>query len=126
MLQSALRVSYTSPKVMHWITQLLIWLSEDNYSNALSNDLSVFSDAIEEIAKNAVREQFFDVCEDGVYAMGVNTFCGCPSLKRTMTLHLNLEIQWNIGIHRIHQKELSNRGRMEWINLETSVLFRET
>lgn len=73
MLQSALRVSYTSPKVMHWITQLLIWLSKDNYSNALSNDLSVFSDAIEEIAKNAVREQFFDVCEDGVYAMGVNT-----------------------------------------------------
>lgn len=62
MLQSALRVSYTSPKVMHWITQLLIWLSEDNYSNALGNDLSVFSDAIEEIAKNAVREQFFDVC----------------------------------------------------------------
>lgn len=73
MLQSALRVSYTSPKVMHWITQLLIWLSKDNYSNALSNDLSVFSDAIEEIAKNAVCEQFFDVCEDGVYAMGVNT-----------------------------------------------------
>lgn len=32
----------------------------------------------------------------------------------------------SIGIHRIHQKELSNRGRMEWINLETSVLFRET
>lgn len=73
MLQSALRVSYTSPKVMHWITQLLIWLSKDNYSNALSNNLSEFSDAIEEIAKNAVREQFFDVCEDGVYAMGVNT-----------------------------------------------------
>lgn len=73
MLQSALRVSYTSPKVMHWITQLLIWLSEDNYANTLDNDLSVFSDAIEEIAKNAVCEQFFDVCEDGVYAMGVNT-----------------------------------------------------
>ena len=136
MLQSALRVSYTSPKVMHWITQLLIWLSKDNYSNALSNNLSEFSDAIEEIAKNAVREQFFDVCEDGVYAMEKIllilyliiwiTFCGCPSLKSTMTLHLNLEIQWNIGIHRIHQKELSNRGRMEWINLETSVLFRET
>ena len=35
--------------------------------------MSEFSDAIEEIAKNAVREQFFDVCEDGVYAMGVNT-----------------------------------------------------
>lgn len=26
MIQSALRVSYTSPKVMHWITDLLLWL----------------------------------------------------------------------------------------------------
>lgn len=69
MLQSALRVSYTSPKVMHWITQLLIWLSKDN----CANDLSVFSDAIEKIAKDAVREQFFEVCKDGVYAMGVST-----------------------------------------------------
>lgn len=73
MIQSALRVSYTSPKVMHWITQLLIWLSEDNYANLESDDLSVFSDVIEEIAKNAVRDQFFNTCEDGVYAMGVST-----------------------------------------------------
>ena len=29
MIQSALRVSYTSPKVMHWITQLLIWLTQN-------------------------------------------------------------------------------------------------
>lgn len=58
MFQSALRVSCTSPTVMHWITQLLIWLSEDNYANTLGDDLSVFSGAIEEIAKNAVREQF--------------------------------------------------------------------
>ncbi|MGN0708248.1 MAG: DUF262 domain-containing protein [Faecalibacterium sp.] len=73
MLQSALRVSYTSPKGMRWITQLLIWLSKENYANALGDDLSVFSDVIEEIAKDAVREQFFDVCKDGVYEMGINT-----------------------------------------------------
>ena len=73
MLQSALRVSYTSPKVMHWITQLLIWLSKNNYENALGDDLSTFSGAIEEIAKNSVREQFFDVCDEGVYTMGVST-----------------------------------------------------
>ena len=30
MIQSALRVSYTSPKAMHWITRLLIWLLEDD------------------------------------------------------------------------------------------------
>lgn len=73
MLQSALRVSYTSPKVMHWITQLLIWLSEDNYANALGDDMSVYSGIIEEIAKDRVKKQFFDECNDGVYDMGVNT-----------------------------------------------------
>lgn len=26
MIQSALRVSYTSPKVIHWITELILWL----------------------------------------------------------------------------------------------------
>lgn len=73
MLQSALRVSYTSPKVMHWITQLLVWLSENNYANSTGDDLSIFSSVIEEIAKTAVKEQFFNVCQDEVYALGVST-----------------------------------------------------
>lgn len=73
MLQSALRVSYTSPKAMHWITKLLIWLSKDNYINSCDDDLVVYSNFIEELAKDAVREQFFEKCLDGVYAMGVST-----------------------------------------------------
>lgn len=32
-----------------------------------------FSYQAEELAKKAVRENFFNVCEDGKYAMGVNT-----------------------------------------------------
>lgn len=73
MLQSALRVSYTSPKVMHWITRLLIWLSEDHYVNSLGDHLAVYSNVIEELAKDAVRDQFFKECSDGIYALGVNT-----------------------------------------------------
>ena len=75
MLQSALRVSYTSPKVMHWITQLLLWLSEDNYKHTVlaPDDMAEYSEAIETIAKKAVTENFFNVCKDGTYAMGVNT-----------------------------------------------------
>lgn len=75
MLQSALRVSYTSPKVMHWITQLLLWLSEDNYKHTVlsPDDMAEYSEAIETIAKKAVIENFFNVCKDGTYAMGVNT-----------------------------------------------------
>ena len=75
MLQSALRVSYTSPKVMHWITQLLLWLSSDDYKHTVisPDDMADFNEAIESIAKKAVLENFFKVCTDGQYAMGVNT-----------------------------------------------------
>lgn len=77
MLQSALRVSYTSPKVMHWITQLLLWLSENNYEHSVLNPDDIvdgFSYITEEIAKEAVKKSFFDVCgKDGPFAMGVNT-----------------------------------------------------
>jgi len=73
MIQSALRVSYTSPKVMHWITKLLFWLSENDCQHICGNDLVEFSGVSENIAVEAVKENFFAACPDGVYAMGVNT-----------------------------------------------------
>ena len=73
MLQSALRVSYTSPKVMHWITNLLLWLSEDNYKHLCDEEIVGFETIIECEAKEAVKGNFFERCEDGSYAMGVNT-----------------------------------------------------
>jgi Uncharacterized conserved protein len=73
MMQSALRVSYTSPKVMHWITKLLIWLSEDDCKHIKNDDITKYDEFIEKIAIDAVKENFFNVCEDGTYAMGVNT-----------------------------------------------------
>lgn len=73
MIQSALRVSYTSPKVMHWITKLLIWLSEGDCKHIKNDDITRFDGVAEEIAIDAVKENFFNVCQDGIYAMGVNT-----------------------------------------------------
>lgn len=73
MIQSALRVSYTSPKVMHWITKLLIWLSEGDCKHIKNDDITRFDVVAEEIAIDAVKENFFNVCQDGIYAMGVNT-----------------------------------------------------
>ena len=67
MLQAALRVSYTSPKVMHWITQLLIWLNIN--ADRLDTEIPYFTYVIDEIAKRPVRE----FLEDGDYALGVNT-----------------------------------------------------
>lgn len=73
MMQSALRVSYTSPKIMHWITKLLIWLSESDCKNIKSDSITTFNKVSENIAIDAVRENFFQIFQDGVYAMGVNT-----------------------------------------------------
>lgn len=77
MIQSALRVSYTSPKVMHWITKLLLLLSQNDYEYYYSYDLREFSSEIEKIAIESVREQFFEVCKEEYgeesYPMGVRT-----------------------------------------------------
>lgn len=73
MMQSALRVSYTSPKVMHWITKLLVWLSESDCEHLKNDDITSFDEVSENIAIDAVKENFFNLCTDGEYAMGVNT-----------------------------------------------------
>nr|WP_314594007.1 DUF262 domain-containing HNH endonuclease family protein [uncultured Porphyromonas sp.] len=66
MIQSALRVSYTSPKVMHWITELLEWLFGDDETEGLPD----LPKAAERIAAKAVQEDFLD---GGDYALGVQT-----------------------------------------------------
>ena len=64
MIQSALRVSYTSPKVMHWITELLEWLFDDK------TEIHKLTDKAERIAAKAVKENFLDL---GNYELGVQT-----------------------------------------------------
>lgn len=64
MIQSALRVSYTSPKVMHWITRLLEWLFDEE------TVLPKLTDEAERIAAEAVQEGFLD---EGDHELGVQT-----------------------------------------------------
>lgn len=66
MLQACFRVSYTSPKVMHWITTLLKWLTVDkNLKN-----LKSYEAVTEQIAKTAVYEGFL---KDKKFNSGVST-----------------------------------------------------
>lgn len=65
MLQSCLRVSYTSPKIMHWITELLKWLNVDDNLKKLSQ----FENQIEIIA----QEPVIKFITDKNYMQGVNT-----------------------------------------------------
>lgn len=64
MIQAALRVSYTSPKVMHWITDLLQWLFEHQDAPA------ELTEAAEDIAARATKDNFLD---GGDYELGVQT-----------------------------------------------------
>ena len=64
MIQSALRVSYTSPKVMHWITRLLVRLFISEVS------LSQLTKVAERIAAEAVKTGFLGADE---YKFGVQT-----------------------------------------------------
>lgn len=78
MLQAALRVSYTSPKVMHWITEELMWLMKNEGTNFT---LERFVKQTESIAVSAVKTLFFDKCivDNQIagniqkYEMGVDT-----------------------------------------------------
>ena len=65
MLESCLRVSYTSPKVMHWITRLLTELVRDPGMAGWHS----FADAVEACARDAVREYV----DAGEWSLGVNT-----------------------------------------------------
>ena len=66
MIQSALRVSYTSPKIMHWITDLLKWL----FNNYDTEGMTSLPEAAERIAAKAVQEGFLGRKN---YALGVRT-----------------------------------------------------
>nr|WP_245530863.1 DUF262 domain-containing protein [Bacteroides helcogenes] len=63
MIQSALRVSYTSPKVMHWITDLLLWLFKNDETPELITEA-------EKVAVQATKENFLD---KGDYKLGIKT-----------------------------------------------------
>lgn len=73
MIQSALRVSYTSPKIMHWITTLLIYLSESDCIHLKNNDITTFDKVAENVAIDAVSKFLTSYREGDKKVMGVNT-----------------------------------------------------
>lgn len=73
MIQSALRVSYISPKIMHWITDLMYWLLENNSENINKEKMCIYGEVIEKNAIEAVKNNFFDKCKNDIYNMGVDT-----------------------------------------------------
>ena len=79
MIQSALRVSYTSPKVMHWITELLKWLilSKGDQSGLAAIGEGIAAKAVEmnflnQSSKDRMTDKYREY-KFGDYAAGVAT-----------------------------------------------------
>ena len=67
-LESCLRVSYTSPKTMHWITEILKWLYEDKNIDSL-NEMYI---QLENYIKSQIKKNCY-VGEEFINNKGVNT-----------------------------------------------------
>lgn len=69
MLQSLLRVTYTNPRQMHWITEVLIYLNE-SYTNK-KIDGENFSNAVQNFIRREIQKLDFYKNED--YYQGLDT-----------------------------------------------------
>jgi len=68
-LQTCLRVSYTSPKIMHWITESIKWLVNNE-----DKDMYQFETMLEEFIKAEIREYIDRTSKDGdAFRQGADT-----------------------------------------------------
>ena len=115
MIQSALRVSYTSPKVMHWITELILWLFEDNKIAELTNEA-------EGIAAKATKENFLDG-ED--YKLGVTTphivfnFLDYLLWKNNKNTYSDFEFEFRNSVEHWYPQNSSDGSFDSWEDRDT-------
>lgn len=115
MIQSALRVSYTSPKVMHWITELIQWLFENSKIAELTNEA-------EGIAAKATKENFLD---RGDYKLGVTTphivfnFLDYLLWKNNKNAYGDFEFEFRNSVEHWYPQNPSDGSFDSWENRDT-------
>lgn len=115
MIQSALRVSYTSPKVMHWITEHILWLFENNATPQLINKA-------EYIAARATKENFLDG-ED--YKLGVTTphivfnFLDYLLWKNNKNIYCDFEFEFRNSVEHWYPQNPSDGSFDSWDEKDT-------
>lgn len=115
MIQSALRVSYTAPKVMHWITELILWLFENDEQAKLI-------DEAEGIAAKATKENFLDG-ED--YKLGVTTphivfnFLDYLLWKNNKNTYSDFEFEFRNSVEHWYPQNPSDGSFDSWENRDT-------
>lgn len=115
MIQSALRVSYTSPKVMHWITKLILWMFENDEKALLTNEA-------EDIAAWATKENFLDG-ED--YKLGVTTphivfnFLDYLLWKNNKNIYSDFEFEFRNSVEHWYPQNPSDGSFDSWNDKDT-------
>lgn len=115
MIQSALRVSYTSPKVMHWITELIQWLFENNKITELTNEA-------EAIAARATMENFL---EGKDYKLGITTphivfnFLDYLLWKNNKNIYSDFEFEFRNSVEHWYPQNPSDGSFDSWENRDT-------
>lgn len=110
MIQSALRVSYTSPKVMHWITDLLCWLFDDV-------DIPLLTEEAERVAAEAVHNNFL---EGKNYALGVATphvvfnFLDYLIWKKQKSVYQDFEFEFRNSVEHWYPQNPSDGSIDRW------------
>ncbi len=116
MIQSALRVSYTSPKVMHWITELILWLFNDDDQNYKLTDVAV------SIAAQATQENFLN---GGNYKLGVQTphivfnFLDYLLWKNNKKKYEDFEFEFRNSVEHWYPQNPSDGSFDSWDNKDT-------
>lgn len=115
MIQSALRVSYTSPKIMHWITELVLWLFENEEVALLTNEA-------EDIAALATKENFLDGKD---YKLGVTTphivfnFLDYLLWKNNKSKYSDFEFEFRNSVEHWYPQNPSDGSFDSWDDKDT-------
>ena len=116
MIQSALRVSYTSPKVMHWITDLLIWMYNSK------NMTPQLTDKAESIAAQAIKNNFLN---ESNYKLGVKTphivfnFLDYLLWKSNKKKYDDFEFEFRNSVEHWYPQNPSDGSFEPWNNKDT-------
>lgn len=124
MLQAALRVSYTSPKVMHWITELLLWLTEDNCINTAPERIINYGDKIEKITATAVYKNFIQASSKDIFKLGTETphivfnYLDYLLWERDQTKYKDFEFEFRNSVEHWYPQHPSKGTFLNWDDVD--------
>ena len=104
LLQSMLRITYTSPRTMHWITMVLRWLTDIQDPRKISS--SDLAERLRKYAREKVRVAFFDPTQPEPESFSIRrivfTYLDYLILEEDQTAKRNFKFQFRNSIEHFY------------------------